>query len=169
MTAEQRPRHLPTAALRLSTAAAGAAADSTVVIVDDEPANVALLERLLGAAEIVRVHGFTDPRQSLAHCAGSLPDLVLLDLHMPDLDGFAVMEALQGLTPDGGYLPVLVLTADITTEVKERALAAGAKDILTKPFDGTEVLLRVSNLLETRALHGRPGGEPRSEPARSTE
>lgn len=72
------------------------------------------------------------------------------------------------LAPDVGYLPVLVLTADITPEVKERALAAGAKDILTKPFDGTEVLLLVSNLLETSALHGRPDGEPRSEPARST-
>jgi EAL domain-containing protein (putative c-di-GMP-specific phosphodiesterase class I)/DNA-binding response OmpR family regulator len=155
MTAEQRSRHLPTAALRLSTAAAGAAADSTVVIVDDEPTNVALLERLLAAAGVVRVHGFTDPRQALAYCTGSFPDLVLLDLHMPDLDGFAFMEALQGLVPEGGFLPVLVLTADVTTEVKERALATGAKDFLTKPFDRTEVLLRVSNLLETRALYGR--------------
>src|SRR5665647_926334 len=123
MTAEHRSRHLPAAAVRLSTAAAGAAADSTVVIVDDEPANVALLERLLDAAGVVRVHGFTDPRQALAYCAGSLPDLVLLDLHMPDLDGFAFMEALQGLVPEGGFLPVLVLTADVTTEVRERALA----------------------------------------------
>lgn len=154
MTAEKRPRHSPTAAVRLSTAAAGAAADSTVVIVDDEPANVALLERLLDTAGVVRVHGFTDPRQALAYCAGSLPDLVLLDLHMPDLDGFAFMEALQDLVPEGGFLPVLVLTADVTTEVKERALATGAKDLLTKPFDRTEVLLRVSNLLETRALYG---------------
>jgi EAL domain-containing protein (putative c-di-GMP-specific phosphodiesterase class I)/DNA-binding response OmpR family regulator len=155
MTAGQRPRHPPTAALRLSIAAAGAAADSTVVIVDDEPANVALLERLLDAAEVVRVHGFTDPRQALACCAGSLPDLVLLDLHMPGLDGFAFMEALQGLVPEGRFLPVLVLTADVSTEVKERALAAGAKDFLTKPFDRTEALLRVSNLLETRALARR--------------
>jgi signal transduction histidine kinase len=154
MTSEQRSRHSPAAALRLSTAA-GAAADSTVVIVDDEPANVALLDRLLGAAGVVRVHGFTDSRQALAYCAGSLPDLVLLDLHMPGLDGFSFMEALQGLVPEGGFLPVLVLTADVTHEVKERALATGAKDFLTKPLDRTEVLLRVSNLLETRALAGR--------------
>ena len=154
MSTNEYPRHdTPTAAVPLSTAAAGVAAASTVVIVDDKPANVALLERLLDTAGVVRVHGFTDPRQALAHCAGSLPDLVLLDLHMPDLDGFAFMEALQRLVPEGGFLPVLVLTADVTAEVKERALATGAKDFLTKPFDRTEVLLRVANLLETRALY----------------
>ena len=154
MSLRQHQRHhTPTAAAPLSTAAAGVAAASTVVIIDDKPANVALLERLLATAGVVRVHGFTNPRQALAHCASSLPDLVLLDLHMPDLNGFAFMEALQRLVPEGGFLPVLVLTADVTTEVKERALAAGAKDFLTKPFDRTEVLLRVANLLETSALY----------------
>ena len=156
MSPRQHPRHdTPAAAVPLSTAAAGVAAGSTVVIVDDKPANVALLERLLAAAGVGRAHGFTNPRHALAHCASSLPDLVLLDLHMPDLDGFGVMKALQRLVPDGGYLPILVLTADVATEVKERALAAGAKDFLTKPFDRTEVLLRVANLLETRSLHHR--------------
>jgi len=157
MSTHQHASHdTPKPAPPLSTAAAGvAAAGSTVVIVDDKPANVALLERLLNTAGVGRVHGFTDPRRALAHCASSLPDLVLLDLHMPDLDGFAVMESLKGLLPAGGFLPVLVLTADVTTEVKERALAAGAKDFLTKPFDRTEVLLRVANLLETRALYSR--------------
>jgi EAL domain-containing protein (putative c-di-GMP-specific phosphodiesterase class I)/DNA-binding response OmpR family regulator len=140
---------------RLSTAAVGVAAASTVVIVDDTPANVALLERLLDTIGVVRVHSFTDPRLALAHCADSLPDLVLLDLHMPEIDGFAFMDALQGLVTEGGFLPVLVLTADATAEVKERALATGAKDFLAKPFDRTEVLLRVSNLLETRALYSR--------------
>ncbi len=153
MTPEQAARRRPELALPLSTAVLGAAADSTVLVVDDQAANVALLERLLGAAGVGRVHGFTDPRQALAHCASALPDLVLLDLHMPDLDGFAFMEALQALVPDGGFLPVLVLTADVSAQVKERALASGAKDFLTKPFDRTEVLLRVVNLLETRVLH----------------
>jgi EAL domain-containing protein (putative c-di-GMP-specific phosphodiesterase class I)/ActR/RegA family two-component response regulator len=142
-------------AFRLSGAGTGVATDATVVVIDDTPANVALLERLLQTAGVGRVHGFTDPRAGLAHCAGVLPDLVLLDLHMPELDGFAFMEALQGLVPDGGFLPVLVLTADVATEIKERALASGAKDFLIKPFDRTEVLLRVANLLETRALHAR--------------
>jgi len=136
-------------------AGAGVAADSTVVVVDDKQANVALLERLLDPDDVGRVHGFTDPRQALAHCAGSLPDLVLLDLHMPDLDGFAVLDALGELVPDDGFLPVLVLTADVTTAVRERALEAGATDFLTKPFDRTEVLLRVANLLKTKALHRR--------------
>ena len=128
---------------------------STVVVVDDTAANVMLLTRLLDLAGITRVHGFTDPRAAVAHCAESLPDLVMLDLHMPHLDGFAVMDSLQLMVPEDGFLPVLVLTADVTAEVKERALLAGAKDFLTKPFDRTEVLLRVANLLETRALHRR--------------
>jgi EAL domain-containing protein (putative c-di-GMP-specific phosphodiesterase class I) len=129
--------------------------DATVLVVDDTPANVALLKRVLDGAGIARVHGFTDPRRALAHCAEHLPDLVLLDLHMPDLDGFAVMESLKRMVPTDGFLPVLVLTADANAAVKERALAAGAKDFLTKPFDRTEVLLRVANLLETRALYRR--------------
>jgi EAL domain-containing protein (putative c-di-GMP-specific phosphodiesterase class I) len=74
---------------------------------------------------------------------------------MPHLDGFAVMDSLQAIVPAGGFLPVLVLTADVNVEVRERALLAGAKDFLTKPFDRTEVLLRVANLLETRALYRR--------------
>lgn len=126
-----------------------------VVIVDDTPANVTLLMRLLAGSGVDKVHGFTDPREALAHCARSMPDLVLLDLHMPHLDGFAVMESLRNMVPLDGYLPVLVLTADVNVEVRERALVAGAKDFLTKPFDRTEVLLRVANLLETRALYRR--------------
>lgn len=144
-----------TPAVVLSTTAAGVPRDSTVVVIDDTPANVVLLERLLGGVGNLQVLGFTDPKQAMAHCTESLPDLVLVDLHMPDLDGFAVMAMLQDLVPEGGFLPVVVLTADVAPKVKERALAAGAKDFLTKPFGRTEVLLRVANLLETRALHRR--------------
>jgi CheY-like chemotaxis protein len=124
-----------------SSALATAVAASTVVVVDDTAANVTLLERqrLLASAGITRVHGFTDPRKAMSHCAGALPDLVLLDLHMPHLDEFAVMEVLRSIVPTGSFLPVLVLTSDIDRDVKERALAAGAKDFLTKPFDRTEV------------------------------
>ena len=129
------------------------AAASSVVIVDDQPANVALLDRIL--SDIAEVHGFTDPHVALEHCRRSLPSVVLLDLHMPDLDGFAVMDALNDLIPERGLLPVLVLTADVTTDARDRALASGAKDFLTKPFDRTEVLLRVANLLDLRALHDR--------------
>jgi signal transduction histidine kinase len=81
------------------------------------------------------------------------PDLVLLDLHMPHRHGLEVLGDVRALTPADEYRPVLVLTADATWEAKERALALGARDFLTKPFDAAEVLLRVDNLLETRVLH----------------
>jgi putative two-component system response regulator len=88
------------------------------------------------------------------------PDLVLLDLHMPTLDGFAVMKLLEDRISGDAFLPILILTADVQPEVKRRALAAGAKDFVTKPFDRTEVLLRIQNLLQTRFLHLRMHHDP---------
>jgi EAL domain-containing protein (putative c-di-GMP-specific phosphodiesterase class I)/ActR/RegA family two-component response regulator len=133
-------------------------AAATVLVVDDQEANVVLLERVLRLAGATRVHGVTDPRQAVRRCLEVQPDLVLLDLHMPHLDGVEVMEALRGALADDAFLPVLVLTADVTRESRERALAAGAKDFLTKPFDRTEVVLRAQNLLETRWLYARLQG-----------
>lgn len=127
--------------------------NARILVVDDEEANVRLLELILAHAGFAEVNATTDPRRVLHLYTTYHPDLVLLDLHMPHLDGFAVLEQLRGKTPPTSYLPVLVLTADIAREVKHRALSAGAKDFLTKPFDATEVLLRVRNLLETRFLH----------------
>src|SRR5712691_3903915 len=124
-----------------------------ILIVDDELSNVRLLERLLDRAGYTHLKSTTDPRQILPLFSEFTPDLILLDLNMPRLDGFAVMEQLQPLIPTGTYLPILVLTADVTPEAKGRALGAGAKDFVTKPFDMTEVLLRIKNLLETRFLH----------------
>lgn len=149
MTFKESSEHPPASHVLVDSPSA------TVVIVDDQPANVILLERCLSAVDVAMVRGFTDPRAALDYCAEGLPDLVLLDLHMPEIDGFAFMDALGKLVPDDGFVPVLVLTADATTAVKERALASGAKDFLTKPFEVTEVRLRVENLLETRALHSR--------------
>ena len=128
---------------------------SRVMIVDDHPSNVAVLERLLRSAGLQRLEGLTDGRAALDRCRESLPDLLLLDLHMPGLDGFGVMEGLRAALPPGAFLPVLVLTADGEAEVMQQALGAGAKDFLTKPFDPTEVVLRVRNLLETRDLYAR--------------
>ncbi len=125
---------------------------SRVLIVDDNPANVLLLQRLLKAAGLVNVDGYTDPRAALDRCMASVPDLLLLDLHMPPPDGFQVMEALQSGLPPDVFLPILVLTADAGSEIKRQALAAGAKDFLTKPLDNVEVVLRVRNLLETQQL-----------------
>jgi EAL domain-containing protein (putative c-di-GMP-specific phosphodiesterase class I)/CheY-like chemotaxis protein len=132
---------------------ADAWADAVVLVVDDNENNVLLLERLLKRIGIGRVVGITDPRETVPQYLALQPDLILLDLHMPHLDGVAVLEQLGIVVPNGSFTPVLVLTADATLQAKQRALAAGAKDFVTKPFEQTEVLLRVKNLLETRALH----------------
>lgn len=126
-----------------------------VIIVDDSAGNVRLLSRLLRDTGVTAVEGFTEPQPALTRCLEALPDVLLLDLHMPGLDGFAVMDALRSSLPADVFLPVLVLTADDDAVVKQRALAAGAKDFLTKPFDAVEVVLRVRNLLETKDLYAR--------------
>lgn len=124
-----------------------------ILIVDDERTNVLVLERLLEQA------GYGDQRSTtVASDAATLfrefrPDLVLLDLHMPELDGFALLEQLASLVPAGTYLPFIVLTADNTPEAKHRALSSGAYDFLTKPFDHVEVVLRIRTHLEARSLH----------------
>jgi EAL domain-containing protein (putative c-di-GMP-specific phosphodiesterase class I) len=128
-------------------------AESTVMVVDDSAANVRLLSRVLRQAGVATIEGFTDPTPALERCAVARPDILLLDLHMPRMDGFAVMESLRSVVPADAFLPVLVLTADVDAAIKQQALAAGAKDFLTKPFDAIEVVLRVRNLLETKALY----------------
>ncbi len=127
--------------------------EARILVVDDEPENVRVLERLLGRVGYQEVVSTTDPRDAVPLFEAHDPDLVLLDLRMPHMDGFEVLEAFQERTPSGVYLPVLVLTGDLDPEVKERTLRLGARDFLTKPFETTEVLLRIKNLLETRRLH----------------
>jgi response regulator RpfG family c-di-GMP phosphodiesterase len=125
-----------------------------ILIVDDEPANTRLLERILRSAGYTELTTLTDSREVEQSVASTPPDLILLDLRMPHLDGFEVLEILRpALTR--GYLPVLVLTADVTREARERALSQGARDFLTKPLDAVEVVLRVNNLVETRRLYLR--------------
>ena len=120
---------------------------------DDQPSNVLLLEGILHEEDYSAYRSITDSRQVLSVFLEYQPDLVLLDLQMPFLDGFEVMKQLQTHIPLEAFLPILVLTADITPEAKRQALAGGAMDFLTKPFDATEVILRIRNLLQTRALH----------------
>jgi signal transduction histidine kinase len=122
-----------------------------ILVVDDEPANVRLLERMLAEAGYRQVKSTTDSRQVLALYGEFQTDLILLDLMMPHLDGIAVIQQLR--IPEDVFLPILVLTADATSEAKKRALEAGAKDFLTKPFDRLEVMLRIRNLLDTRRLY----------------
>ncbi len=121
-----------------------------ILIVDDQEANVLLLERMLRGAGYVSITSTMDPGEVCELHRKNRYDLILLDLQMPGMDGFQVMEGLKEIETDG-YLPVLVITAQ--PDHKLRALKAGAKDFVSKPFDLAEVLVRVHNMLEVRLLH----------------
>jgi len=124
-----------------------------ILVVDDEPQNVRYVVDVLTWAGYEDVEGLTDPIEAVARFADYAPDLVILDLLMPGLDGFGAMEAMREQLPADEYLPFLILTSDISSESRRRALTSGAKDFLTKPMSPTEVRLRVENLLETRFLY----------------
>jgi CheY-like chemotaxis protein len=127
--------------------------NSRVLIVDDQTANVLLIERILQQSGFTQVACLTDPREVLEQFRIFKPDLLILDLMMPRVDGYAVLTQLRGWIPDAEYFPILVVTADVSKTAKQKAFSLGAKDFLTKPIDNTEVLLRAYNLLETRWLH----------------
>jgi CheY-like chemotaxis protein len=123
-----------------------------ILIVDDQDANVKLLERLLREAGYANVASTMTPQAVSALHRENRYDLILLDLQMPGMDGFEVMECLKGDDADS-YLPVIVLTAQPAHKL--RALQAGAKDFISKPFDLTEVRTRIHNMLEVRLLYKR--------------
>ncbi len=127
--------------------------DSKILVVDDAEANLRLLEELLAKEGFNQVVSTADPLSVVDLFTAFEPDLIMLDLMMPELDGYSVLELLAERIPKNTYLPIIVLTADATIQAKRKALALGAKDFLTKPFDTIEVMLRVWNLLETRALY----------------
>jgi putative two-component system response regulator len=128
--------------------------DLRILAVDDQESNLLLLRRILERAGYTHVETMTDPSEFLRRLEEARPDLVLLDLHMPDIDGFELMERLGPASGRRG-VPFLVLTADATAETKRRALHAGARDFLTKPLDQIELLLRVRNLLQVEQLQER--------------
>jgi putative two-component system response regulator len=123
-----------------------------ILILDDEPRSVDVLRRLLTQAGFRQIDSSTDSREAAALYVKTRPDLILLDLHMPHVDGLTVMDQLKGIA-EPGYLPVLVMTGDMTPEARQDALSRGAKDFITKPFHADEVLLRIRTLLETRFLY----------------
>jgi len=123
-----------------------------ILVVDDEPANVRLLTALLRSWGLTEIESTTDPTEAPELFRSFRPDLLLLDLMMPRLDGFAILGIIGPENRGPVRVPVLVLTADVTPEAKRRALDEGASDFVTKPFDVDEVRLRVRNLLETRRL-----------------
>lgn len=127
--------------------------DACLLLVDDEQTNLTLLRLILGRAGYTRVHTLSDARDVLPLAKALNPDLVVLDLRMPTMSGFTVLEGLVEQTAPDEFLPILVVTGDASQTARQRALKLGAKDFLTKPFEATEVLLRIHNLLITRILH----------------
>jgi putative two-component system response regulator len=124
-----------------------------ILAVDDEDVNLLFLRRTLERAGHRRVHVTNDPSRVPRLFVEIEPDLVVLDLHMPGMDGFELMQRLAPIAGGRSGVPFLVLTGDATEEVKRRALEMGARDFLTKPFSPSELLLRVRNLLEVQQLH----------------
>jgi putative two-component system response regulator len=124
----------------------------TILIVDDEPANLKLLDRMLRSQGYQQLVLVDDPREALAQYQHWRPDLVLLDINMPHLDGYQVLAQLTALE-DPLLPPVVILTAQHSKDFLLRALALGAREFITKPFDRTELLMRVRNLLDARLTH----------------
>ena len=124
--------------------------NASILIVDDQEANISLLGRMLSDAGYARVTSTINPAEVCALHRKNRYDLILLDLQMPVMDGFQVMEGLKTNEADS-YLPVLVITAQ--PGHKLRALQAGAKDFISKPFDLVEVKTRIHNMLEVRLLY----------------
>ena len=130
----------------------GRYAGARLLVIDDDPVNVALLDALLRQAGYLNVATEMDPRKVTALLPQLDPDLVILDLHMPHLDGFAVLAQIRTFA-SAEALPVLVLTADATPVASERALGSGAQDFVIKPFSAGEVLVRARNLLRSRFVY----------------
>lgn len=124
-----------------------------ILMVDDEENNLIVAERFLRQAGYANIHATTDSKMAITLYERIAPDIIFLDLKMPEPDGFTLLERLVDLRPlDGQGVPVLVLTADITPGTKLKTLAMGANDFLTKPFERGDLLLRTRNLLEIRFL-----------------
>ncbi|HEY5200887.1 MAG TPA: EAL domain-containing response regulator [Acidothermaceae bacterium] len=128
-------------------------ADARVIVVDDNPANVSALVSVLGEAGLRNIACATNPRAGLDLASVTDPDVILLDLHMPGLDGYGVLEALAATSSDNGHFPVVVVMGETTPDTLHRALSLGARDFLATPLDPIEVVLRVRNMLENRFLH----------------
>ncbi len=125
-----------------------------IFIIDDEPANLKLLDKLLSSQGYSALVLIQDPRDVLARYHEARPDLILLDINMPHLDGYAVMEQLKNLA-DPLLAPIVVMTAQHGRDALLKALHSGARDFVGKPFDRVELLMRVHNLLDAQLAHRR--------------
>lgn len=128
---------------------------SRVLIVEDEDANIRVLDRILRHSGCTQVESARMASEAVGSFLTFRPDMVLLDMHLPDGNGIEILERLGALIPADDFIPVVMLTGDTNPETRKQALDKGAKDFIGKPFDFTEVMLRIRNLLETRGLHLR--------------
>jgi putative two-component system response regulator len=126
--------------------------NAKIVIVDDQMTNIMLLENILQNAGYKHIHSTQDPTEVLPLFKELNPDLICLDIHMPEINGFQVMGQLK-IIRQQTYLPILVITSEEDRDIRLRALESGAKDFLNKPFDRVEVLMRIRNLLESSLLN----------------
>lgn len=126
---------------------------ANILIIDDQEHNISLLKRMLVKAGFQQLYGTQDPFEIDRLLDEVSPDIILLDLHMPGMDGIEAVGKIRSRQGEDTYLPILMLTADNTSKAKQEGLQVGVDDFLTKPFDRTEVVLRIRNLLRTRFLH----------------
>jgi len=124
-----------------------------ILVVDDEPELLNLLETILKDVGYKNISTTTNSLAAMSMFRTQNPDLVLLDLHMPQQDGYEILQTIRSLVPLNAFLPILVLTADGTSEARRRALRLGANDFIAKPFDHVEVTLRIENILRVLFLH----------------
>jgi putative two-component system response regulator len=126
--------------------------NARILMVDDEDANLDILRRTLSRAGFWRLESTLDSREAASLYIRHRPDLILLDLHMPHMDGLQVLDTLREIA-EATYLPIVILSGDLTPEARRDALSRGAKDFVNKPFQPDELLLRIKTLLETRFLY----------------
>jgi putative two-component system response regulator len=137
--------------------------DARILAIDDDAAVLGLMGRRLAAAGYAHFHPLTDPARAAEAFAEVRPHLVVLDLHMGATNGLEVLDALRpAIAARGTYLPILVVSGDLTVEARRQALSRGARDFVAKPYDPDELLLRIENLLEMHYLHREVRAQNRS-------
>ena len=127
--------------------------EADILLVDDEPANLILLQRTLQKAGYQHIRSASHPQDALELVTKAVPDLILTDYHMPHRDGLSLIAELRVTVAPTVFLPIILLTGDLSPDLEQRALTAGANDFLRKPINATQVQLRVSNLLHLRFMH----------------
>ena len=124
-----------------------------ILIIDDESSELHLLERILRRVRIQNFRSTTDSREALAVFQEFRPDLVLIDWVLANVNGRSMVEQIRDIIPEGGFIPIVVLIADVTSGTRQLALAAGANELITKPIDACEVVLRIANMVQVRLAH----------------